>query len=284
MAYGSYKLLNIEVSKGVALVTINNPPINLLDMGLIIELDQLGQELEVDGAVLAVVFQSANPEFFIAHADVELIRAMPDNVEERSGTLNIVHRLMERFRTMPKATIGKIAGIARGGGSEFLLSLDMRFAAIGPTRLSQPEVAIGILPGGSGTQRLPRLMGRARALEVMLGCSDFTAEEAERYGYVNRALPLEDLDAFVDELALRIASFPAASIAFTKELVDMAELPPQEGLLEEAHRFNKLLARDETKHLLREFVDKGGQTRDVELDLVALLDTLERKGGIDNEP
>src|SRR5205807_4476462 len=127
-------------------------------------------------------------------------------------------------------------------GSEFLLSLDMRFGAIGRAILSQPEVAIGIIPGGSGTQRLPRLVGRSRALEIVLGCEDFPAELAERYGYLNRALPAAELGPFVERLARRLASFPAEAIALAKASVNAAELPTVEGLLEEAHYFNQSMA------------------------------------------
>ena len=123
---------------------------------------------------------------------------------------------------MPKATIAVIEGIARGGGSELAMAFDMRFAALGKARLAQPEVAIGIIPGGGGTQRLPRLVGRARALEVVLGCDDIDAATAEAWGYVNRALPADELRPFVDKLAARIASFPLEVIAAAKRAVDAA--------------------------------------------------------------
>src|SRR5438477_6417195 len=117
---------------------------------------------------------------------------------------------------MPKATIGKIEGRARGGGSELLLSLDLRFGALGRAVLAQPEVALGILPGGGGTQRLPRLIGHARALEVILGCADVPADLAERWGYLNRALPPAELRPFVEHLAARIAACPASAIALAQ--------------------------------------------------------------------
>jgi hypothetical protein len=144
--------------------------------------------LASDDAVRVVVLRSANPDFFIAHADVTLIQRLPTTPPPPPTELGLFHAMVDRFRTMPKATIGVVEGIARGGGSELLLSLDMRFAALGRARLAQPEVALGIIPGGSGTQRLPRLVGRARALEIILGCDDIEADVAERWGYVNRAL------------------------------------------------------------------------------------------------
>src|SRR6059036_564189 len=216
MAYTGYECLEIRVDRRVATVTIDHPPINLFDLTLIQEMDRVGRELEADGDVRVAVFQSANPDFFIAHADVALIQTLPTTVPPKPTRLGLFHAMVDRFRTMPKATIGKIEGRARGGGSEFLLSLDMRFAALGRAVLAQPEVALGILPGGTGTQRLPRLMGRSRALEVVLGCEDFDAATAERYGWVNRALPPDELGPFVDRLARRIASFPPTAVGEAK--------------------------------------------------------------------
>jgi enoyl-CoA hydratase/carnithine racemase len=260
-----FTALRVRVDRGVAFVTIDHPPINLLDLVLIQELDRVGRELAADDRVRVVVLESADPDFFIAHADVKLIQALPKDVPPKPTALGLFHQMVERFRTMPKATIGKIEGRARGGGSELLLSLDMRFAAIGRAILGQPEVAVGIIPGGSGTQRLPRLVGRGRALEVILGAEDFSAELAERYGYVNRALPAEALGPFVEALAYRIASFPATAIALAKTAVDAAELPTVAGLLEEAHCFNQSLATREAQERMAAFLAMGGQTRAVEL-------------------
>ncbi|NQY92070.1 MAG: enoyl-CoA hydratase/isomerase family protein [Deltaproteobacteria bacterium] len=267
MAYEGYECLKIELQGGVARVTIDHPPINLFDLALMGEMDRVGRELEADPAVRVVVFDSADPEFFIAHADVDLILQLPDDVPAKADTLGFFHVMVDRFRTMPKVSIGKVEGRARGGGSEFLLSLDMRFAAIGRAVFSQPEVALGILPGGGGTQRLPRLCGRARAAEIIFGCEDFDAELAERYGWVNRALPPEELGPFVDRLARRIASFPPEAIALAKQGINAAEPPVTEGLLEEAHLFNRLLATDDAKAAMKAFMEAGGQTREVELAL-----------------
>jgi len=209
MAYDGYSCLKTRSDRGVLFVTFDNPPINLLDLPMMLELDRLGKEIEMDDNVKVVVFDSANLDFFIAHVDVGVILQLPTEVPPKEETLGFFHAMMDRFRTMPKVTIAKIEGRARGGGSEFVLSLDMRFGALGRAVLSQPEVAIGITPGGSGTQRLPRVMGRARALEVVLGCADLPADLAERYGYINRALPPGEIGPFVERLAYRIATFPA---------------------------------------------------------------------------
>lgn len=274
MADNDYECLEVRREAGRASVLIDHPPINLFDPALIGEMDRVGEELAEDDAVKVVVLESANKDFFIAHADVDMIQNLPEEPPPKPQRLNVFHRMVERFRTMPKATIGKVEGRARGGGSELLLSLDMRFAARGKAILAQPEVALGLIPGGGGTQRLTRLMGRGRALEVILGCGDFTAEEAERYGYVNRALPPDELDDFVEELATRIASFPAHAIAQAKAAVAAAEPDPTRGLFEEAHLFNQTVGREETRRRMQAFLDEGGQTVEGEKNQDDLLDKL----------
>jgi len=274
MSYDGYECLRIRVERGVAFVTIDHPPINLFDLALIREMLRVGAELAADAAVRVVVLESANPEFFIAHADVALIQRLPTEVPPKPTELGVFHALVDRFRTMPKATIAKIEGRTRGGGSELVLSLDMRFGALGRAVLAQPEVALGIIPGGSGTQRLPRLVGRGRALEIILGCEDFPADLAERYGYLDRALPAAELGPFVERLAFRIASFPAEAIALAKASVDAAELPTRAGLLEEAHYFNQAVATAAARARMQRFLDLGGQTPAVEIDLNDLLTRL----------
>lgn len=264
MAYDELRSLRVAIRDGVATATIDHPPLNLLDLALIAELDALGRAMATDDAVRVLVLRSANPDFFIAHADVTLIQRLPTTAPPAPTALGPFHRMVERFRTMPKATIGVVEGIARGGGSELLLSLDMRFAALGRARLAQPEVALGIIPGGSATQRLPRLVGRARALEIILGCDDVPADLAERWGYVNRALPAGELWPFVDRLAARIASFPASAIALAKEAVAAADRGVVEGLLAEADCFNRSVATPEAQERMQRFIAVGGQTVEVE--------------------
>jgi enoyl-CoA hydratase/carnithine racemase len=265
MSTTGYECLRVQTRQGVAFVTIDHPPINLFDLALIIEMDRVGRELEADADVRAVVIDSADPEIFIAHADVELILSLPPKAPEKLGEPSLFQQMVDRFRTMPKATIAVIEGICRGGGSELVLSMDMRFAAQGRAVLGQPEVMVGIIPGGSGTQRLPRLMGRGRALEVILGGGDFSADEAERYGYVNRALPPQELRPFVEQLAFRIASFPAGAIARAKAAVAAAEPAATPGLIAEADLFNECLATPEARERMLAYLHAGGQTREVEL-------------------
>ncbi|HWW51462.1 MAG TPA: enoyl-CoA hydratase/isomerase family protein, partial [Verrucomicrobiae bacterium] len=184
MRYSDYKCFRLEFDSGVAFVSIDHPPINLLDEMLSLEFDKLGRELEGDESVRVVILQSALPDFFIAHSGLGRVAAASKTVSQ-TRSFRLTQMIGERFRNMPKVTIAKIEGRARGGGNEIALAVDMCFAAAGKAVFSNPEVAIGLVPGGGATQRLPRLVGRGRALEVLLGCNDFSAEMAERYGYIN---------------------------------------------------------------------------------------------------
>lgn len=210
--------LTLQMVDGVATVTIDHPPINLFDLQLYPALVKMADRLGADPAVRVVVLRSAVPDFFIAHFDVTLIQMLPVGAPP-TDVLNDFHRMCEAFRTMPKATIAVIEGRVGGGGSELALSCDMRFAALGRAVFNQPEVALGILPGGSGTVRLPRLIGRSRALETILGCDDIGAVTAERWGWVNRALPSDELWPFVQRLAHRISRFPPHAVAAAKAAV-----------------------------------------------------------------
>jgi enoyl-CoA hydratase/carnithine racemase len=230
-------------------------------------LDKLGRELEIDDSVRVVVLQSALPDFFIAHSGLGRVGAASKTVSHTRG-FRLTQTIGERFRNMPKVTIAKIEGRARGGGSEIALAADMCFAAIDKAIFGHPEVAIGLVPGGGSTQRLPRLMGRGRALEVLLGCDDFSAELAERYGYINRALPADELTPFVEQLAHRIASFPAHAIAHAKAAVDVGAFSSiTEGLLVEAHEADLSVASEVTKARVTEALAAGAETYEGELEM-----------------
>ena len=275
MDYDGYQRIRISLADGICRATIDNPPINLLDVNLILELGRFAGQVASDEEVRVVVVDSADPDFFIAHADITLIQALPRDDTSLHDELTPFHAMLEAFRTMPKATIAVIEGIARGGGSELAMAFDMRFAALGKALLGQPEVAIGIIPGGGGTQRLPRLVGRARALEVVLGCQDIDAATADAWGYVNRALPPDELRPFVDTLAARIASFPLDVIATAKRAVDAAVGDPVPGLRVEDQLFRETLAGPAAAQRMRAFLDAGGQTREVETgDLTGLINRL----------
>ncbi len=273
---GTYDTLRVETADGIARVTLSHPPVNLLDAAMLGDLAQLVGRLEASDPAdpdtpRVVVVASDDPEFFIAHADLELIKTLPRDPRPYPEALDFFHSFVERWRTLPQVTIAQIEGRARGGGSELALSLDLRFAALGRAVLSQPEVAIGIIPGGGGTQRLGRLMGRGHALEAVLGCDDFDAATAERYGWVNRALPADEIARFVDRLARRIASFPPNAVRLAKQAVDAALPSPLDGLLAEAHAWNEVLTDPELDARFDAALAAGAQTRAGELDLTTLL-------------
>jgi enoyl-CoA hydratase/carnithine racemase len=200
--------------------------------------------------------------------DVTLIQKVPPAAAPRSEKLGRFQAICDRLRTMPKATIAKIEGMCRGGGSELALACDMRFAAIGRAVLGQPEVALGIIPGGGASVRLPRLLGRGRALEIVLGCGDFDALTAERYGYVNRALPADEIGPFVDRLATRIASYPAYAIRLAKESVLNADRHAKDDLVREERSFYATLSEAETKRRMAAAMARGLQTPAVEAGAV----------------
>ena len=175
------------------------------------------------------------------------------------------HVFTEQLRTLPQATIAVIEGVCRGGGSELAMAFDMRYAALNKARFGQPEVAVGIIPGGGGTQRLPRLVGRGRALEVILGCMDVDAATAAAWGYVDRALPADELRHFVDTLATRIASSPLEAISRAKRAVDAAIGDVTAGLRAEDQLFRDALAQPVARQRLQAILDAGAQTREFEL-------------------
>jgi enoyl-CoA hydratase/carnithine racemase len=262
----SYSLLKVETRGRVATVTIENPPINLITLHLYGELAALSKELKADPELTVVVMKSANPEFFLAHFDVEAILRFPTGGDAAyNPELNDYHQMCERFRTMDKVTIAQIEGRVGGGGSELAASFDMRFGVRGKTIVNQMEVPLGILPGGTGTQRLPRLVGRARAMEIVLAGDDLDAETAERWGYLNRIFEPNEIGPFVERLANRIASFPIDAVRLAKEAVNAADQPLASGLPTEAYLFQRLLRTEGAQRNMQRFLEIGGQTREGEL-------------------
>ncbi len=268
MAYDDYQLIRITVDRGICRATLDNPPINLLDVPLLTEIDRLAREITADDQVRVLVVDSADPAIFIAHADVALILDLPADDIGLHDELSLFHATTELVRTLPKPTIAVIEGVCRGGGCEFAMAFDMRYAALGATVLGHPEVAVGIIPGGGGTQRLPRLIGRGRALETILGGMDVDAATAEAWGYIDRALPPEELRRFVDRLAARIAGYAPAAIAAAKRAVDTAldtDVDRVTGLRIEDQLFRETLAQPAARQLLQAVIDAGAQTREFEL-------------------
>ncbi|MEO0438562.1 MAG: enoyl-CoA hydratase/isomerase family protein [Pseudomonadota bacterium] len=264
MSYDDFSAIDVTVRDSIAVLTINHPPINLFDLLLISEMDRAGQQLAADEDVRVVLIQSADKDFFIAHADVTLIQDVAASPAEEDPDSSFFHAMTERFRLMSKPTIAKVNGIARGGGLELLAALDMRFCSIERTRLAQPEVTVGIIPGGGGSSRWPALIGYARAMELMIGGFDFDGATAEKYGLVNRALPEQELDGFVERLVRQIASYPPHAVAMIKS-VGQLNGTVEERLAVENRAFLETARHPTATSAMKDFLDAGGQTREVEL-------------------
>src|ERR1700751_4430397 len=249
----------IEETSAYWRVLFDYPPFNIVDATIFEGLQDLLSRMDASPSLRVVVFESANPEFYLAHFD---LTGKLGNVMPAVGVagLPILMDTFVRLTKSPVVSIAKIRGRVRGVSSEFVLACDMRFASRENSRLRQPEAGVGLHPGGGGTERLPHLVGRGRALEIILGAADFDGETAERYGYVNRALPDAELDAFVDALAQRISSFDKRSIAAAKRLVNEISLPPAERFLDAFNSFGTALTLPETQAKVRELLKRGLQT------------------------
>ncbi|MFC8437343.1 enoyl-CoA hydratase/isomerase family protein [Streptomyces griseoincarnatus] len=275
MTEQSLPSLNLKRQDGVLWVSIDVPPVNLMTPQLMLDLDAVAASAENDSDLHVIVVQSANPEFFLAHGDLSFVddpapyAALPVAEETLVGTGPMM-RLHERWRRLPQTTIAKVAGLARGGGAELVSSLDLRFAALETAAFGQFEALIGIVPGAGATAHLPRLVGRARALEIVLTGGLVDAATAERWGWVNRALPAAELDEYVEWVALAIASLPDGVRAAAIEAIDAAD-----GTLEDALRAeNRLLGETFTPasgELARAALAAGAHTREVELNLERVL-------------
>ncbi|MFT4720413.1 MAG: enoyl-CoA hydratase/carnithine racemase [Candidatus Azotimanducaceae bacterium] len=271
MAY-DYQTISVELDEGVLTATLSNPPINVMTAALYTDLVAFTQQVQDDESVRVLVLQSADPDFFIAHFDIELILTFPtDTPPVKAESLSDFHLMCERVRTMGKPTIAKIAGRVGGGGNEFSASCDMRFGLKNKTVINQMEVPLGILPGGGGTQQLPRLIGRGRAMELMLGADDLDAVTAEKWGYLNQIFDTQaELDAYVHRLAHRMALWPPAAVALAKQSILNAELPIGEGLREEAYLFQQTLRDPSATANMSRALQMGAQTREGELRIADL--------------
>lgn len=261
-----YDTISTTLADGILTATLRNPPCNVMTRTLSLELADFVHRLAGYDDARVLVLESADPEYFIAHFDLELILSFPtDTPPRREADLNWFHAMCEGLRTLPIPTIGKIAGRVGGGGNEFSSCLDMRFGVRGSTVINQMEVPLGIIPGGCGTQQLPRLVGRNRALEIILGADDLDADTAERWGYLNRVFDSSaELDAFVDGLARRMAQWPPEALALAKQSVLNAEPPLEDGLREEAYLFQQSLRTPEAQRNMARALELGAQTRDGE--------------------
>jgi enoyl-CoA hydratase/carnithine racemase len=207
-------------------ITFDNPPLNLMGPQFVREFRELIAAIEADAAVRVVVFESAVEGFFLNHSDFQADLKDLTSMPQGPTGLEAWPDVLVRISRMPVVSIALIRGRATGNGSELALACDMSFASREKAVLSQWEVGVGLVAGGGPMARLPRQMGRQKALEVLLSSDDIGADLAAAYGYVNRSLPDAELDGFVDALARRIASFDKWAIANTKRLVNAASLPP----------------------------------------------------------
>jgi enoyl-CoA hydratase/carnithine racemase len=279
----SYRTLRVlESDRGVLSVVMDAPPMNLIGPELVRDLVSLLGEVASDEDVRVMVLESADPEYFVPHVDLTRVSEYTAEAAKAGGPDDAsLGMLWHRLSELPVVSIAKLRGRARGAGSELALACDMRFAARENAVLGQVEVGVGTVPGAGGVQHLGRLLGRGRAMEAILGSDDFDAEQAERYGWINRALPDADLDEFVARLARRIASFPAEAVRSGKRALNELTLPGADAIRADARRFRQLVVSDATKARTAALFAQGLQTRGpLELDLGERLADLE-KGSLD---
>ena len=258
--------LRVRREGAVLFADIAAPPMNLLGTELVRDLVSLIQRTEADPTLHVLVFASADPDYFISHVDVTRIAEYRNQTARLVGeaSLGLLFRYLSASRIV---TIARIEGRVRGAGSEFVLACDMRFAARESAIFSQPEQGFGLIPGAGGIQHLTRLMGRARALEVMLSADDYNAELAERYGWINRAMPAAALGEFVRSLAHRIAGFPAAGRAIVKDRVDAIALAQADDFRRDSTLFLECAREPETQRRTQLAMARGFQTHDGEMAL-----------------
>lgn len=269
-----FETLKVRKVGAVLFTDIAAPPMNLLGPAMVRDLVSLIQQAEADNDLKVLVFRSADPDYFIPHVDVTRIQQYREEAAKLTGEASIA--LMFRYLSASHlVTIAQIEGRVRAAGSEFVLACDMRFAARESAIFAQPESAFGVVPGGGGVQHLARLMGRARALEVMLSAGDYDAELAERYGWINRALPAKELGEFVKSLAHRIAKFPVGSLAAVKDRVNAIALAPAEDFRRDSDLFGEGARNPEAQSRFEAAFKRGFQTRDAEMDLARMVGELD---------
>jgi enoyl-CoA hydratase/carnithine racemase len=268
-----FETISARKEDGVLFAEIASPPMNLLGPELVRDLVSLIQQAEADETVQVVVFRSADPDYFIAHVDVTRISEYREAAARLTGEPSLA-MLFRHLSASRLVTIAQIEGRARGAGSEFALACDMRFAARESAIFSQPEAAFGLIQGAGSIQNLTRLMGRGRALEVLLSAEDYDAQMAEHYGWINRALPTAKLGDFVNSLAHRIASFPPFGCAVIKERVNQIALAPAEDFRRDSDLFLDCARAPESQGRTKSAMSRGFQTRNAELNLEGMLGEL----------
>ena len=269
----TFETITVVVDGPVLFAEILAPPMNLLGPELVRDLVSLIQRAEADQAYRVLVFSSGDPDYFISHVDLTRVPEYRQEAAKLTGIPSIA-LLFRHLSASRLVTIAQIEGRVRSGGSEFVLACDMRFAARESAVFAQFESAFGQIPGGGATQYLARLMGRARALEVLLSAEDYDAELAERYGWINRALPAHALGAFVRALAERIAGFPAAGALAIKDRINAITLASTDDFRRDSDLFGEEVRNAETRRRIQAAMHRGLQTRQAEMEIANIVDHL----------
>ncbi|MEV2214890.1 enoyl-CoA hydratase/isomerase family protein [Streptomyces sp. NPDC050997] len=277
MTNDAYSTLRVSSEHGVARIILDNPPVNVIGATMMRELRTVLTTLADDSSVRVIVFSSADPELFLAHVDMRIGEKM-DVLQELAASapadVNVFQAVGELIRHQPQVTIVKLAGKARGGGAEFVAAADMAFAAVETAGLGQIEALMGIIPGGGGTQYLRDRVGRNRALEVVLTADLFDAETAASYGWINRALPADELDEYVDRVARNIAALPDGVIEAAKCSLPVDDF--KEGLLRENDAWAATFSLPAAQRLISGGLRDGAQTPAGERDLEGLMRSVAR--------
>jgi enoyl-CoA hydratase/carnithine racemase len=270
-----FQTLKTRSEKSVLFVEIDSPPLNLIGPALVSDLVVLIEELDRGDTHRVVVFSSADADFFIPHVDLEQVAEYRQAAARLTGEASL-GLLFRRLSQTKAVTIAQVSGRVRAAGSEFIIACDMRFASRERAIFGQPEVGFGLVPGGGAVQHLSRLMGRGRALEVLTSGNDYDAGLAERYGWINRALPDAELAPFVTALAHRIATFPQAGLLAIKERVNAIALAPASEFRRDSALFGEGVQSPEAQRRTRLLLERGMQQRgEVELNFGAAIGELD---------
>lgn len=275
MSY-DFPTIKTLLDAGVLFARFDNPPINLIGPELVRDMIALLDALEHDQDVNVVVFASADKDYFLPHVDIARVAEYTKETGRIGGSVSgSLGGLFRRVSEMRQITIAQIEGVARGAGSEFALACDMRFASRERAVFGQIEAGFGAVPGAGAIQHLTRLLGRGRAMEVILSSNDYDADLAERYGWVNRAMPQRELELFVRALAYRVAKFPSAGPTAIKRRINDVSLASLADVRTDAALFQQTIREPRAQARTRELLDGGMQTRgELERDFGTVLGRL----------